>query len=62
MTDDSKVLLDKNKPAEDNKDTKNSSSGGDFHTGVSIKKKLPQYSSFCTKLMWLDNMVLKDMQ
>lgn len=55
MIDDSKVLLDKNKPVKDNKDTKNSSSGRDFHIGDSIlkkkKKNLPQYSSFCTKLM-----------
>lgn len=39
MTDDSKVLLDKNKPVKDNKDTKNSSSGGEFHRGDGIKKK-----------------------
>lgn len=39
MIDDSKVLLDKNKPVKDNKDTKNSSSGRDFHIGDSIFKK-----------------------
>lgn len=39
MIDDSKVLLDKNKPVKDNKDTKNSSSGRDFHIGDSILKK-----------------------